>query len=90
MLPWDPQGRARSGLRRPCAAVATWLAQVPLEDVRDVVGFLRPTVMDELLAKIAAASAVPPAATSADANPPGGLSPAPSDASDEAPTGNNP
>ena len=87
LLPWDRQGKAHSGLRRPCAAIATWLAQIPLEDVRDVVGFLRPTVIDELLAKIAAASAPPPAPTSAGASAPADPSTPPSDAADEPPTG---
>src|SRR5690349_66310 len=36
-LPWDRQGRARSGLRKRCAAVASWLAVVPLSDVSQVV-----------------------------------------------------
>jgi hypothetical protein len=33
LLPWDRQGRARSGLRRKCAAVTTWLAEIALNDV---------------------------------------------------------
>ena len=61
LLPWDPQGRARSGLRKKCAAVANWLAELSLNDVRQAVGILPPAVIAELLSKIAAASA-PPAA----------------------------
>lgn len=54
LLPWDRQGRAHSGLRRACAAVAGWLAVIPVAEVREVVGVLPPVVIDELLAKIAA------------------------------------
>jgi mRNA-degrading endonuclease toxin of MazEF toxin-antitoxin module len=53
LLPWDRQGKARSGLRRQCAAVAGWLAAIPASDVRQVVGVLPPAVIDELLAKVA-------------------------------------
>lgn len=61
LLPWDRQGKARSGLRRKCAAVATWLAEIPLSDVREIVGFLPSAVIAEVLAKILA-TLPPPAA----------------------------
>jgi mRNA-degrading endonuclease toxin of MazEF toxin-antitoxin module len=62
LLPWDPQGKARSGLKRKCAAVASWLAELPVRDVQEVVGILPPAVIAELLSKVAAAlpPAVPP------------------------------
>jgi mRNA-degrading endonuclease toxin of MazEF toxin-antitoxin module len=53
MLPWDPEGKARSGLRRKCAAVATWLAEIRLEDVKEVVGLLPPSAIAELLGRVA-------------------------------------
>ena len=53
LLPWDRAGKARSGLRRNCAAVTTWLATVPFEDIHEVVGILSPGVLQELLARIA-------------------------------------
>jgi hypothetical protein len=55
LLPWGPQGKSRSGLRRKCAAVAGWQATIPVEDVLSVVGLLPPASIKELLAKIAAA-----------------------------------
>ncbi len=64
LLPWDRQGKARSGLRRRCAAVASWQAEVPVGDVQQVVGILPPTVIGELLAKIAATLPSPPTALS--------------------------
>jgi len=54
VLPWDPQGKARSGLRRRCAAVACWQAEILVDDVQQVVGMLPPSVIAELLGKIAA------------------------------------
>ena len=54
LLPWHPQGKARSGLRRRCAAVVTWQAVVPVEKVQEVVGILPNDVIAELLAKVKA------------------------------------
>ena len=62
LLPWDRQGKARSGLRRPCAAVTSWRAEIALGDVQQVVGILPPKVIADLLAKVAAA--MPPSANS--------------------------
>lgn len=73
LLPWDRQGKARSGLRRRCAAVASWLAVIPVGAVRQVVGVLPPAVVAELLAKI---TAVPPPAPT----PPADAHDAPPDA----------
>jgi hypothetical protein len=64
LLPWNRQGTARSGLRRKSAAVATWLAELPLAEVRQVVGIVGPSVVTELLDKIAAAQ--PPKPESSD------------------------
>jgi mRNA-degrading endonuclease toxin of MazEF toxin-antitoxin module len=65
LLPWDREGKARSGLRRPCAAVATWVAEIAVDEVQQVVGILPPTVISELLAKVAAGRPPPPADASA-------------------------
>jgi len=53
LLPWDPQGTARSGLRRKCAAVASWQAVISASDVQSVVGLLPPAAIAEVLAKVA-------------------------------------
>jgi len=60
LLPWDRQGKARSGLRRPCAAVAGWQSEISARNVQQVVGVLPPAVIGELLTKVAAASAPSP------------------------------
>jgi hypothetical protein len=60
MLPWDRQGKARSGLRRRCAAVATWQATIALGDIQQVVGILPPVAISELLTKVAHATNAPP------------------------------
>lgn len=53
LLPWDAQGTARSGLRRKCAAVASWLMEVAVDDLQPV-GVLPPAVIEQLVAKVAA------------------------------------
>jgi mRNA-degrading endonuclease toxin of MazEF toxin-antitoxin module len=70
LLPWDRQGKARSGLRRRCAAVASWQAEIELVDVQQVVGILPPPVIGALLTKITAILAPPPALPSAGAGGP--------------------
>src|SRR6266478_2554630 len=62
LLPWDPQGKARSGLRRRCAAVASWQLEIAVEDIKNVVGILPPATITGLLVKVAAHSPQTPAA----------------------------
>ena len=64
LLPWDRHGKARSGLRRRCAAVASWQAEISVDEVQQTVGHLPPTVVAELLAKVKDALR-PPRATRA-------------------------
>lgn len=64
LLPWDPQGKARSGLRRQCVAVTTWQAEIAPADVQQVVGHLPATVMQVLLTKAAAVLSSSPTDTS--------------------------
>ena len=70
LLPWDRQGKARSGLRRRCAAVASWQVEIPVGDVQQVAGILTPTVIGELLTKVAAALPPPSAAPAPGAGDP--------------------
>jgi hypothetical protein len=65
-LPWDREGKARSGLRRKCAAVAGWPARIATGDVQEVIGVLPGAVIKELLAKIAALRTLPPADAASD------------------------
>jgi hypothetical protein len=60
LLPWDPEGKARSGLRRKCAAVTTWQAEIVVDDVQEVVGLLPPAVIADLLVRAADAGSPPP------------------------------
>jgi hypothetical protein len=53
LLPWDPKGVSRSGLRRRCAAVVTWLSEVAVEDLQ-VVGILPPAVISDVLRRLSA------------------------------------
>lgn len=61
LLPWDRQGKAHSGLRRRCAAVVSWQAEIQVGDVQSVIGVLPSAVIGELLAKVAAT--LPPSST---------------------------
>ncbi len=63
LLPWDRQGKARSGLRRRCVAVASWQAEIAIDDMQQVVGILPPSVIGELLRKVSAALTPPPEAS---------------------------
>jgi mRNA-degrading endonuclease toxin of MazEF toxin-antitoxin module len=82
LLPWDRQGKARSGLRRRCAAVASWQAEISVDDIQQVVGILPPAVIGELLAKVAATL---PAPSATQAPGPGDPSAQPSEGPREAP-----
>src|SRR5207249_9975659 len=70
LLPWDRQGKARSGLRRKCAAVASWVAEVSASEIRQVVGVLPPAAINTLLAKVAGLSSSPPSAATSPTTPP--------------------
>jgi mRNA-degrading endonuclease toxin of MazEF toxin-antitoxin module len=71
LLPWDRQGKARSGLRRRCAAVANWQAEIAVGDVQEVVGILSPAVIRELLSRVSDTSLTQPEdATGQPADPP--------------------
>jgi mRNA-degrading endonuclease toxin of MazEF toxin-antitoxin module len=39
-LPWHPQGRVRTGLRRRCAALCTWLVRIDLAQAEETRGRL--------------------------------------------------
>jgi mRNA-degrading endonuclease toxin of MazEF toxin-antitoxin module len=58
LLPWDRQGTARSGLRKKCVAVTSWIAELSVAEIRDVVGILPPTVTKDILTQIASAADV--------------------------------
>lgn len=51
-LPWDGQGRARTGLTRESAAVCDWLVRFAKEDAEFVSGHLRTSILAEILRRI--------------------------------------
>ncbi len=67
LLPWDHQGKVRSGLRRRCAAVSSWQAEIAVTDMQQVIGILPPRVINEILHKISSALN-PPSSASAPGN----------------------
>ena len=48
-LPFDPQGNNPSGLKRDCAAVVSWQADILVSDVKEVIGVLPPEDIKTLL-----------------------------------------
>jgi len=49
-LPHDLRGACRSGLREPSWAVATWIRDVPIEDVEVALGAIAATLTGEIIA----------------------------------------
>ena len=52
LLPWDPTGRARTGLRRRCAAVCSWPASVGAGDIQGFIGIVPGKVLMEIMEKV--------------------------------------
>lgn len=60
LLPWHPNGHARTGLNRKCAAVCTWVAQINPNDIQAIAGIVPSSTLLDILSKIAAAASPPP------------------------------
>lgn len=54
LLPWHPRRHPRTGLKRKCAAVCTWVVRISPTDVDEIAGILPGAVMLDILTKIAA------------------------------------
>src|SRR5262245_41000781 len=52
LLPYHHQGHPRTGLREKCAAVADWLATVPLTAIRGFAGLVTGRPLLDLLAMV--------------------------------------
>ncbi len=51
-LPWQPQGRVRTGLRRRCAALCTWLVQVDPAQIEETRGRVPGDTLTEIQTRI--------------------------------------
>jgi hypothetical protein len=51
-LPWHPLGKVRTRLRKPTAAVCSWLAEIMEGDVRQIGGVVPPQAMLEIVRKV--------------------------------------
>src|SRR6266581_7796063 len=38
LLPWHPQGHPRTGLKRKCAAVCSWMVRMNVSDIESIAG----------------------------------------------------
>jgi len=52
LLPWHPQGHARTRLNRKCTAVCTWIGTILPADIRDVAGVVPGECLLDILTKI--------------------------------------
>jgi mRNA-degrading endonuclease toxin of MazEF toxin-antitoxin module len=59
LLPWHAQGHPRTGLKRKCAVVCTWVARIRHTDVRQIAGVVPGALMLEILSKATAPPASP-------------------------------
>lgn len=53
LLPWHPQGRVRTRLKRRCAAVCSWLVRIAPSDIRELGGIVPGSVLLEIVTKVA-------------------------------------
>ena len=52
LLPWHPQGHARTRLNRKCAAVCDWICSIMADDIRDVAGVVPGECLLDIVTKI--------------------------------------
>jgi hypothetical protein len=52
LLPWHPQGQVRTGLRKPTAAVCSWLFEIRQTDIESLGGIVPPALMLEIVTKV--------------------------------------
>lgn len=51
-LPWNAEGRCKSGLSKPSVAKCSWMRELPLAAVVDIKGHLRGTELDAVTLKV--------------------------------------
>jgi mRNA-degrading endonuclease toxin of MazEF toxin-antitoxin module len=49
LLPFDPTGKSRSGLKKRCAAKCSWLFEIEKDDIEKYLGILSPQKLREVL-----------------------------------------
>jgi mRNA-degrading endonuclease toxin of MazEF toxin-antitoxin module len=52
LLPWHGQGHPRTGLKRKCAAVPSWVARILPSDIQSVAGVVPDRLLLEILKRI--------------------------------------
>lgn len=52
LLPWHPQGHARTRLNRKCAAVCSWVCRIATDDIRDGAGVVPGECLLRILSKV--------------------------------------
>ena len=49
LLPFDPTGKARTGLKKRSAAKCSWLFEIAESEIQRYIGFVSSTKLDEIL-----------------------------------------
>jgi mRNA-degrading endonuclease toxin of MazEF toxin-antitoxin module len=52
LLPWHAQGHPRTGLKRKCAAVCSWMVNLSAKDVQSIAGRVPGPIFAQIAAKI--------------------------------------
>jgi hypothetical protein len=52
LLPWHRSGHPRTGLKKPCAAVCSWLVVVPQSAVIEVTGITPAAKLNQIVDKV--------------------------------------
>lgn len=60
-LPWNANGSAKTGLRKPCVVVCDWLYVADLAGIEQIGGVVPATVLHEILARLPSIEASPTA-----------------------------
>jgi hypothetical protein len=56
LLPWHPEGKVKTKLKRKTVAVCNWMVKLGVAEVREIGGFVPPEIMKAILEKIPADS----------------------------------
>jgi len=51
-LPWDAEGRARTGLRKPSTAVCDWIVEISADEITEIKGHLPAAPLALILEKV--------------------------------------
>jgi mRNA-degrading endonuclease toxin of MazEF toxin-antitoxin module len=51
-LPWDPTGKAKSGLKKPCVVKCRWLVKIKPQEIVSVIGHLSSEKIESIMKQV--------------------------------------